>query len=142
MKNGKFAGLSLDVDKPQRWVILHPTTRQPLRDNDGKEAWIDLYSSDSAVARRHNFNSARRRMNAAGRNQRIRFSPEELEAEGIDLLAALTVDWYLVSLDGTALNTPFSVDEARELYLNNWLKEQVDDFVTDRANFPPPSSTS
>jgi len=141
MKNSgnKFAGLELEVEKPQRLILLHPTTRQPIRDKTGVEAWIELYSSDSGIARRHNFNVARRRINATGRNQRIRFTPEELEAEGIDLLVALTSAWHLVGFDGEPLNVSFNADEARDLYKNTWVREQVDDFVVDRANFTPPS---
>lgn len=142
LNGSKFAGLELDVEKPQRMPLLHPTTRAPLRDKDGKDAWIDVYSNDSSIARRHNFNTARRRMNATGRNQRIRFSPEELEAEGIDLLAALTTDWHLVTLDGEPMGVKYTLDEARDLYKTTWVREQVDDFVTDRANFPPPSLKS
>lgn len=139
-----FAGLELDVDRPQRLHLLHPHTRQPLRDNTEKqqEAWIDLYSGDSANARRHNNNVMRRRFNATGRNQRIRFSPEELEAEAIDLYAVLTTEWYLVTLNGEPLSVAFSQEAARDLYKTAWVREQVEDFVNDRANFPPPSSRS
>lgn len=139
----KFGGLALAVDKPNKMTILDPATRQPIRDaKTGEEAWIELYSSDSAVARHHNFAVTRRRLNTGARGQRIKISPEELEAEAIDLLAALTTNWSLINMDGTPLKEPFSPESARELYKEAWLREQVDDFVSDRANFSKPSSQS
>jgi len=139
----KFGGLGLAVDQPHRMTILDPTTRQPIRDaTTGEEAWIDLYSADSAVARQHNFNVTRRRLNTGARGQRIKISPEELEAEGIDLLVALTTNWHLVNIDGTPIKEPYSAENARELYREVWLREQADDFVTDRANFSQPSPKS
>lgn len=143
----KFAGLEIAVDKPQRLYLLHPNTRQPLRTRPNKAgeaeaAWVDIYSSDSKAARDHQREVQRRRLNMRGRG---RISPEELEAEAVDLLAALTVDWRLVSLDGAPIDVPFSGDNARELYAAPalaWIREQVDEFASDRANFPQPSSPS
>lgn len=138
----KFAGLEIAVDKPQRMTLHHPVTRQPLRDAKGAEAWIDLHSSDSKVARDHNREVQRRRLNMRGRG---RISPEEIEAEAADLLAALTTGWRLLTLEGGTLDVPFSTENARELYASPalaWIREQVDEFASDRANFPQPSSPS
>lgn len=134
--NGKFAGLEIAVDKPGRLILSHPITRQPLRDPDGKEAWIELFSADSDIARKHQQAIQRRRL--AQRGNRLRITPEELEAEAVDLLAALTAGWYLVSLNGEPLNVPFSVENARELYAvpaMTWVREQVDEFAADRGNY-------
>lgn len=143
--NSKFAGLELAVDKPQRLILLHPNTRQPLRDKDGGEAWIDLYSADSEVARRHNRAIQRRLLNVSARGQRIKRTPEEIEAEGVDLLAALTTGWRLVSMSGDPLDVPFNQENARELYAAPsmaWIREQVDEFAADRGNFSEASSPS
>lgn len=61
-------------------------------------------------------------------------SPEELEQNGIELLAACTVGWSGVVLDGKSL--AFSKDNAKALYSRfPWIKEQVDAAIGDRANF-------
>lgn len=138
----KFAGLEIEVDKPQRMTLVHPNTRQPLRDEEGNEAYVDLYSSDSEAARRHTRSIQRRRLNMRGRGT---IAPEQLEAEAIELLAVLTTGWHLVSLAGKALDVPFSAENARELYASPslaWVREQVDEFAADRANFTPSSSKS
>lgn len=147
MNNSKFAGLGIEVDKPQRMPLLHPNTRQPLRAKVGtegmaEEAFIDIYSSDSKVSREHERSIQRRRLNMRGRG---RITPEEMEAEAVDLLSALTAGWSLVTLDGEKLDVPFSQENARELYSAPslaWIREQVNEFAADRANFPQSSSKS
>ncbi len=138
----KFAGLALEVEKPSRMIIVHPVTRQPLRDADGAEAYIDLFSGDSEQARRHQRAVQRRRLAARGRGK---ITPEELEAEGVELLAAITAGWRLVALDGDTLDVEFSVTNARELYAEpamQWLRDQVDEFASDRGNFSKASPKS
>ncbi|MCP1832836.1 hypothetical protein [Bradyrhizobium sp. USDA 4545] len=138
----EFAGLELEVEKPFRMVLVHPVTRQPLRDETGAEAYIDHYSSDSDVARKHQRSVQRRRLAMRGR---AKITPEELEAESIELLAALTTGWNLVDLKGKKLNVEFSQETARRLYANpgiGWLRDQLDESTADRANFAKGSSTS
>ena len=138
----EFNGLELDVDKPHRLELLHPVTRQPMRNGDGRTAYIDHYSADSEIARKQQRTVQRRRLAMRGR---MKLTPEELEAETIDILAALTVDWYLVDLNGHAIDLPFSQDNARRLYANpgvTWLREQLDESTADRANFSQGSSTT
>lgn len=131
--------LSLNVEKPQRMPLLHYQTRQPLRGPNDEEAYVDMYSSDSDIARRHNREMQRRRLNMRGRGK---LTPEELEAEATDLLVALTADWLLVSLDGNVLDLPFSAQNARTVYDKvAWIREQVDEFAADRGNFTPSSSS-
>jgi len=140
MMNGKFAGMEMSVDRPERLPLLHPTTRQTLRDADGKEAFLELYSQDSKIARDHTLAIQRRRLRAA--RGRLRIEPEEIEADTVDLLAALTAGWHLVGLNGTVLDVPFSTENARELYSAPqlaWVREQADEFINDRGNFKPAS---
>lgn len=132
-----LARLSLAVDKPARMPLLHYQTLQPLRDGTGKEAWIDLYSADSEIKRRHDRETQRRRLNT---RNRVRITPEELEAEGTDLLVALTANWFLLDLDGFPIELPFTPENARRIYDQvRWIRDQVDEFCVDRGNFTPAS---
>jgi len=138
----KFSGLELEVDAPFRLILVHPFTRQPMRDPEGNPAYIDHYSSDSEIARKHQRAVQRRRLNMRGR---MKITPEELEAESIEILAALTAGWHLVDLKGNLIDLPFSQENARELYSNpavGWLREQIDESTADRANFSQGSSTN
>lgn len=138
----KFSGLELEVETPFRLILVHPVTRQPMRDEDGNQAYIDHYSSDSEIARKHQRAIQRRRLAMRGR---MKITPEEIEGEAIDVLAALTVGWHLVDLKGNMIDLPFSQDNARELYGNpavSWLREQLDESTADRSNFSQASSSN
>src|SRR4029077_2269899 len=122
-----FSGLELGVDEPFRLVLVHPVTRQPMRDSEGNEAYIEHYSSDSEIAKKYQRSVQRRRLAMRGR---AKITPEELEAEGVELLAVLTAGWHLVDLKGNVIDVPFTVDNARELYAEPalaWLKDQFDE---------------
>lgn len=137
---GKFDKLALAVDEPGKMIIVHPVTRQPLRDANGSEGFIQLYSADSEIARKHQRSVQRRRLAMRGRGK---LTPEEIESEGTELLVALTVGWNLIALDGEPLDVEFSQENARELYAARkmtWLREQVDEFTSDRGNFSNASS--
>jgi hypothetical protein len=76
---------------------------------------------------------------------RMKITPEEIEAEAVDILAALTVGWHLVDLRGDVIDLPFTQENARELYGNpavSWLREQIDESTADRGNFSQGSSTT
>lgn len=138
----KFSGLALAVDKPQRMALLHPVTRQPLRDADGNEAYIDLWSGDSEVARKQERAITTRRLAVRGRTK---ITAGEIEADAVDMLVALTAGWRLLDLDGRPIDVPYTSQNARELYQEPalaWLRAQVDEFCGDRANFSPASSTT
>jgi hypothetical protein len=133
--SNEFAGLELDVETPFRLILVHPKTRQPLRDDEGNEAYVEHYSADSEIARKHQRAVQRRRLAMRGR---AKITPEELEAEAVDILAALSTGWYLVDLSGKKIDLPFSQEAARRLYSSNavsWLRDQVDESTADRANF-------
>lgn len=138
----KFAGLELSVEKPFRLLLVHPVTRQPIRDAEGNEAYIEHYSGDSEIARKHDRSVARRRLAMRGR---AKLTPEEIESSAIELLAALTTGWNLLDLNGKKIDVPFTQENARELYGNSavgWLREQLDESASDRANFSQGSSTN
>jgi hypothetical protein len=138
----KFAGLELEVETPFRLILVHPVTRQPMRDAEGNSAYVDHYSSDSEIARKHQRAIQRRRLAMRGR---MKITPEELEAEAVDILAALTTGWHLVDLKGNVIDLPFTQDNARELYGNpavGWLREQIDESTADRSNFSQGSSSN
>jgi hypothetical protein len=138
----KFAGLALRTEEASRMEIIHPSTRQPIRDGSGAVAYIDLFSADSSVARQHQSAVGNRRL-AMRRGAKLTI--QELQAEAVELLVALTKGWHLLDLEGSPIAVEFSHDNARELYGEPslaWLREQVDEFVAERGNFSKASSTN
>ena len=61
-------------------------------------------------------------------------SPEEVEQDNLNLLAAVSRGWNNVIVDGKPL--PFSKENALMLYERfPWIREQIDAAIGDRANF-------
>jgi hypothetical protein len=137
----KFAGLELSIDTPSRMPILHPRTLEALVDEEGKEAFIELYSRDSAKGREQDRKNQIKRLGS--RQPKKADIIDRNDEEHTDMLVALTVSWHLVSLDGKALAVECTPANARELYTARtmaWLRDQVFNHTWDRANFLPASS--
>jgi hypothetical protein len=138
----KFSGLSIGVDQPSKMLILHPVTRQPLRNKDtGEESWIEVLSMGSKVGREHDRSVTDKQLKM--RNRRL--TADEFEGDMTEKLARLTKGWSLVTLEGDPIDVPFSVANARELYAMAelvWLREQVNDWASDLGNFQTGASPS
>jgi hypothetical protein len=137
----RFAALALDTETPRRMTIRHPSTGEPLVDQDNTEAFIDLLSLTSAPAQKARNRVQQRRIESRQR----RVTVEEAEAEAMQVLAACTVAWHLVGLDGKALPVPCDKDAALELYTTPGLRfitEQATAFADAAGNYLPGSSTT
>ncbi|MCW5695777.1 MAG: hypothetical protein KIS96_03470 [Bauldia sp.] len=132
----KFGGLARETDKIGRMPIRDSVTGQPIRTIDGREAYIEGYGSDSttAVKARRTITDGRLRM-----RNRNKLTSERLETEGNEMLAALTTGWLLVDpTNGSVIEVPHSLANALDLFgapEMAWLREQWDEFTSDRANF-------
>lgn len=124
LDTAKAANAGFNVD------LYHPANNADLGIK------IRVLGKDSDEFRRVSNAQNKRRMD---RMQRGGFrnttpSPEELEQNGIELLAACTLGWTGVIVDGQPL--AFSRDNVKMLYGRfPWIKEQVDAAIGDRANF-------
>jgi hypothetical protein len=137
----RFASLALDTDTPRRMTIIHPKTREPMVDRDGVEAFLDLLALTSAPAQKARNRIQQRRIEARQR----RVTVEDTEAESMEVLAACTVAWHLVGLDGAHINVPCDRDAALELYTTPGLRFIVDQAITfadSAGNYLPGSSTT
>lgn len=137
----RFAALALDTETPRRMTIRHPATGEPLVDAAGVSAFLDLLSLTSAPAQRARNRIQQRRIDSRAR----RVTVEEAEAEAMQVLAACTVGWHLVGLDGSVIDVPCSPEAALELYTTPGLRfvaDQATIFADNAGNFLPASSTS
>ncbi len=142
-----IAGLKIEAEQPERMIVLG-LDRRPLRNADGSLNYVRLYSADSAVARRHQRAVANRRIAQRGRSKP---TAEEIEADAVEFLVALTAGWGALIEASEAEpekeipDPEFSAQAARALYADPAhaeLRAQVDEFVGDRANFGKASSKS
>lgn len=109
----------------------------PLLQDDGAPVTITLLGRDSDVWRRAERAALDRRVNT--RKKTVQSA--DLERDALEALVAVTVGWSGIVLDGNALDcTPPNVRRVYERF--RWVREQVDEFVGDRANFLPASATN
>jgi hypothetical protein len=108
-------------------TLTHPVTGADL------PVKITLLGTDSPVFRKAQRAIVNRRLKQA---KKTTLTAEEIEAEGVDALVACTVSWEGVELDGKKLDcTPENI---RRVYTDvrlPFIREQVDSFIAERANF-------
>ena len=127
MEGGANAGARCD--------LVHPTTGAPTG------AWLQLLGADSDAYRERQRALQRKRMASVAKKWRLVLTPEEGEAEALDLLVAVTTGWGGLTAGGQPL--AFSAEAARALYTRRrWIREQAEEFIGDRANFLPKSASS
>ena len=108
--------------------VLHPTENTPLGIK------ITLAGADSDVYRKMVNKSVNKRVQRMKPGQSLPFTAEEQEESGLNLLAACTLAWEGVVVEGETL--PCNTENAKMVYRRfPWIKEQVDQFIGDRANF-------
>jgi len=107
------------------WMELeHPVTGEPLGIK------IKVAGVDSDYYRKE----MRRQQNKRLKKGIRTISAEELENEVIELLVACTLDWEGIEYEGKVLEC--NKENARMIYKKfPWIREQVDNFINDRANF-------
>ena len=136
-----IAGLRIESEQPAR-MIIRGIDGQPIRHEDGSVGYVKVHSSDSRIARRHQQAVANRRLQVRGRSK---ITAQEVETDTIELLVALTAEWGTIKDGAEAPDPEFSKDLVRRIYSdpeNVELRNQVDEFAADRANFTKASSTS
>lgn len=115
-------------------VLLHPQTREPT------DIVIRLRGEDSEAYQTQVREFQRKKLDQARRTRRVTATPEEIEAEALELLVVATIGWN-DSLTRDGQPYPYTPANARRLYEQfPWIREQVDEFVRERANFLPRSA--
>lgn len=108
--------------------VLDPVTGEPVG------AYIVLAGADSAVHRKATAAVSKRRFSSQKGFRNKGFDPEKVDAESIEILAACTLSWKGVLVNGAPL--PCSRDNAIKMYTRfPWLREQVEQFIGDRSEY-------
>ncbi len=117
--------------------IAHPETEEVI-----EGMTITLLGQDSKVYRKIQLAKQQTALNRISKGKKaVDFDAEKLAEDSIDDLVKLTVSWTGFTLDGDKLEcTP---DNVRKVYSEwVWIKEQVAEFVAERANFFRPNATT
>lgn len=136
------SGLAVEVEAPSR-MIVRGLDGLALVNPDGTRNYIKLHSSASAAAREFGRRRTSERLAAATAGRR---SLDEVEADNLDLLVALTAEWGTIDAAGAEAPDPeFSAAAVRAVYAdpaNAALLSQVEAFVGALGNFKRASSPS
>ena len=110
--------------------IVHPESEEVI-----KGMTITLLGQDSKVYRKLQMGKQQAALNRMAKGKKaLDLDAEKLSEDSIDDLVKLTTEWSGFMLDGKKLDcTPANV---RTVYAEwAWIKEQVQEFVGNRANF-------
>lgn len=108
--------------------VVHPVTGEVLK-YDNVPMSIHLLGRDSDA---HRIAIQRIATKQLGRQSKP--NAAKLSDEAIELLVACTVGWYGIQENNAILE--FNEANVRHVYLKYaWLRQQVDEFIADRANF-------
>lgn len=122
------------TDDGANMELKHPATGDVLK-RDGKALWIKLAGVDSPRWRKAEQTSMNKRIKtAAARQGRAVMYAAEMEADEVEKIVAVTLDWGEIELDGELL--AYSPDNARRFYneLPSFFK-QAQAFVFNPENF-------
>jgi len=125
----KDLDLTAAADQGAWLTPVHPRTGEDL------PIKIHLASADSTRWIEEEARDKDKRLKAMAKVGKMPdLTTAEIEERGIRLLAAVTLGWENVEWEGAPC--PFNQQNARVLYRTlRWLRDQVDAFVSDRANF-------
>lgn len=110
--------------------VVHPDTEEPI-----EGMTITLLGQDSNVYEKISLKRSQAALARISKGKKaIDMDAQQVQANMLDDLVALTVDWTGFELDGKPLKpTPENV---REVYTGwKFIREQAQEFVADRANF-------
>lgn len=110
--------------------IVHPETEEVI-----EGMTVTLLGQDSKIYRKLQLGKQQAALNRMAKGKKaLDLDAEKLSEDSIDDLVKLTTGWAGFELDGKALDcTPENV---RKVYADwAWIKEQVQEFVGNRANF-------
>lgn len=120
--------------------LVNPKTGDPL------PIWITVSGVDSEAYQAAIRDRQRRQFKAMAQSRKFTLTPEEIEANALDLLVVATRGWRgakgkTILLAGEDLAP--GTENFRKVYKQfAWIREQVDAAISDRANFLPGGSTS
>lgn len=116
---------------PAIMELCHPVTQETLKGDDDLPITITLHGSDSSVFRAAVREYGNRKLSKGAKKQTV----EEIDQATTRILAKATVSWsdnFVVN--GDALDC--TMQNAEKIYADySWIREQVDAFVNERANF-------
>jgi hypothetical protein len=110
--------------------IVHPETEEVI-----EGMTITVLGQDSKIYRKLQLGKQQAALNRMSKGKKVLdLDAEKLSEDSIDDLVKITIGWTGLSLDKKELE--FTPENVRTVYTEwAWIKEQVQEFVGNRANF-------
>ena len=111
--------------------VQHPITTENMVDENGQDVTITLLGMESSIAQRITKARAQKHLNARKSKQDL----DEMRQFTISLLSKLVTASHGFTEDGVPIDLADEATAIRIFTKYSWLREQVDEFLMDRANF-------
>lgn len=116
--------------------LVHPVSDEAMLQDDKSPITIKLLGTDSKAYRNKNRDFQRKRIAKMTKSRSKTIDYTVSDEDACELLAECTIGWSGIIVEGKPLE--FSKEAAENLYFEfSWIREQVDVFIGDRANFFP-----
>jgi len=114
--------------------LVHPSTGLPLENKDGEEMALLVIGTDHDDYQKLNNELLNKRLKKSAQSRKVSITAEEVNAESLQRTVACIVGFKNLQVDGEPLE--FSKKNAEAL-LKEYpaIREQVEEFVAERANF-------
>lgn len=114
-------------------TVVHPTTYEPLTNEDGSEMTITMYAPHSKEYKAAVHEQTNKRLKQAQSKKKMDITAEDLDNATLELLAKTTKDWK-ITYGGK--KPKFSVAVAKEVYAEVfWIRDQIEEAVNDSLDF-------
>ena len=111
--------------------VIHPITGEEMFQEDGTHVTVTLLGMESSIAKRIIKARAQKQLNK--RNQKVDL--DEAREFTISLQAKLITASQGLTENGQDLDLTDQATAIDVLTRYSWLREQIDEFIADRANF-------
>ncbi len=112
-------------------AVIHPITGEEMFQEDDTPVTVTLLGMESSIAKRITKARAQKQLNK--RNQKVDL--DEAREFTISLQAKLITASQGLTENGQDLDLTDHATSVDVLTRYSWLREQIDEFITDRANF-------
>ena len=114
-------------------TLKHPTTLDPLLNDDGSEMTITLHASHSKEYKKVVHDQQDRRIKMMQKKAKTQITAQDIERDAIELLAKVTADWNITYGGEQPKPTPAKV---KEVYTDVfWIREQIEEAFADSLDF-------
>lgn len=114
-------------------LLLHPTSMEPLLNDDGSEMSITVAAQHAKAYRSAVHEQQDRRIKALQKKSSVNYGSADLEKDSIDLLAKITTEWD-ITYGGE--KPKLSAGKAKEIYTEVfWIRSQIEEALNNSLDF-------